>query len=176
MNSFEDYFYLGHIINPHGFLGKVNAYLDTDAPQEYKELDAVFININGSLVPYFILSIKILNQKAIISFQDVGTIEQSEFLTKKEMYLPLSQLPKLTGNQFYFHEIDGFEIIDANYGSLGLLKEVIEYPSQAVLQVFYKKKEVLIPINSNIIKKLDRDKKCIYIDAPDGLIDMYLDV
>lgn len=176
MNSFDDYFYLGHIINPHGFLGKVNAYLDTDEPQEYKELDAVFININGSLVPYFIQSIKILKQKAIISFQDVDNIEKSEFLTKKELYLPLSKLPSLTGNQFYFHEIDGFEIIDANYGSLGLLKEVIEYPSQSVLQVFYKKKEILIPINSNIIKKLDRDKKCIHIDAPDGLIEMYLDV
>ncbi len=174
MSNFNDYFYLGNVINPHGFRGELNIYLDTDEPQEYKNMDAVFLNINGSLVPYFITSIKILNQKAIVRFQDVDDIDKAMLLAKKEIYLPISALPELTGNQFYYHEVLGFDIIDEAFGKLGPIKEVLEYPNQAVLQVFHKGKEVLVPINKTIITKVDREEKCIHINAPDGLIDMYL--
>ncbi len=174
MSTFDDYYYLGNIINPHGFKGKLNVYLDTDEPAAYDQLDALFLNIKGGLVPYFIESIKIRNQKAVLELQDVDTLEKASLLSKTEMYLPLSTLPTLEGNQFYYHEVVGFEIIDKEYGSLGAIKEVLEYPNQAVLQVFTKEKEVLIPINSGIIQKVDRSHKTIHIQAPDGLISMYL--
>ena len=48
MSSMDDYYYLGKIIKPHGFDGKVNTYLDTDDPSFYQELDVVFINFNNS--------------------------------------------------------------------------------------------------------------------------------
>jgi 16S rRNA processing protein RimM len=36
-------------------------------------------------------------------------------------------------------------------------------------------KEILIPIIDSIIDKVDRDSKTIYITAPNGLIDIYLE-
>ena len=175
MNAFKDYFYLGIITKIHGNEGNISAFIDVDEPQQYSGLDMVFLNINSTPIPYFITSIKILNHKAIITFEGVDNIEKASALIKTELYLPITLLPKLTGNKFYFHEVEGFTIVDENYGELGKLKEVLDYPNQAVLQVFHKEKEVLIPISDDIILKVDREAKTINVKAPPGLIEIYLD-
>jgi 16S rRNA processing protein RimM len=83
-------------------------------------------------------------------------------------------LPKLSGKQFYYHEIVGFTVVDTEKGELGPVTEVLEYPTQAILQVMKDKKEVLIPILEQVIQNVDRDTKVLTITAPEGLIDMYL--
>ncbi len=174
MDAFKEYFFLGVINKIHGNNGNVSAYLDVDNPQQYTGLDLAFLNINGAPIPHFIEDIKILNNKAIIAFEGVDTIEKAGTLVRKEMFLPLSILPALSGNKFYYHEVAGFTIIDETYGELGILKEVLDYPNQAVLQVFHHDKEVLIPINDDIILKVNRKEKTIHVKAPEGLIDIYL--
>ena len=42
------------------------------------------------------------------------------------------------------------------------------------MQIFQDKKEILIPLNQDFIKKIDFKKKSILIDAPEGLIGFYL--
>ncbi len=174
MDAFKDYYYLGKITKIHGNNGELTAFLDVDEPLEYEMLDMVFLNINKSPVPYFIKNIRILNNKAVISFEDVDDIDKASGLVKKEMYLPLSTLPELTGNKFYYHEVAGFNVVDENYGELGTIKEILDYPNQAVMQIFRGDKEVLIPVNDDIISKVDRETRTIHIKAPEGLIDIYL--
>ena len=174
MDEFNDYFYLGKVIKPHGYEGKVTIFLDTDEPQEYTDIEMFYINISGNLVPYFIEELSLLNNKAVIRFMDVDTIEKSEALVNKEIYLPASLLPELTGNKFYYHEVKGMVVIDENFGELGPITSVLEYPNQAVLQVFVNGKEVLIPISKEIIIDVDRAKNKMTIKAPDGLLDIYL--
>jgi 16S rRNA processing protein RimM len=175
MDAFKEYFYLGIITKIHGNNGEVTAYLDVDSPKQYAGLDMIFLSINNSPVPYFIESVKILNNKAIIAFEGIDSIAKASALIKKEMFLPLSVLPPLTGNKFYYHEVEGFTVIDEKHGELGLIKEILDYPNQAVIQVFHKEKEILIPLNDDIIKKVDRNAKTIDVKAPEGLIEIYLE-
>ena len=175
MLNLDDYFFLGKITKPHSFDGRVNIWLDVDVPDEYSSLEMVFVEHDNNLIPYFIESIQILNNKGIVSFQDVDDLEAAEALSQKDLYLPLSVLPKKTGNAFYFHEIIGFVVVDSKKGILGPIKKVLDYPNQALLQVFTEdNKEVLIPLSDEIIKKVDRRKKQISIEAPEGLLEIYL--
>lgn len=174
MDDFNDYFYLGKVAKLHGYEGKLSIYLDTDEPQEYRDIKMIFMNIGGNLVPYFISEISILNNKAIINFMDVDDIEKAEGLINREIYLPVDMLPELTGNKFYYHEVKDMMVIDDNFGKLGQICNVLEYPNQAVLQVYYDNKEVLIPISDDIILNVDRKKNCMTIKAPDGLLDIYI--
>ena len=173
----EECYYLGKVTKPNGYLGGVNIYLDVDEPHEYEELVAVFIEDRNSLIPYFIKNINIHTSKntAVVYFEDIEDFDAAQALVNKHLYLPMSSLPKLKGNQFYFHEIVGYQIIDQKEGNLGEIKEVLDYPNQALFQTFYKNKEVLIPINDDIIQKVDRKKKEILVQLPEGLLDVYLD-
>ena len=85
----------------------------------------------------------------------------------------MSFLPELEGNQFYFHEVIGFEVIDKEKGNIGKIKEFID-TNQTIMIIENGEKEILIPVVDEVIDRLDRDAKTMYITAPDGLIDIYL--
>lgn len=169
----EECFQLGKITKPFGYKGQVVFFLDVDCPDDYQGLDAVFVEVKNSLVPYFIKEIKINGNKAVVTFEET-TPDEAAALVGCRLFLPLAMLPKLDGNRFYFHEIIGWKVIDQEKGDIGTIASVIDYPAQALFQIMNNDKEILIPVIDQVIKKVDREKKIIFIEAPNGLIDLYL--
>lgn len=170
----EDCFYLGRVAKTHGIKGEITIKLDVDDPSAYYNMKYFLLEINKVLTPFFVEKVVSSGDKFFVTIQDIKTVEAASALTGKEVYLPLEMLPKLSGKQFYYHEVKGFLVVDAEKGELGSIADVIEYPTQAIIQVFKDKKEILIPILDQVIQKVDRKYKKLYIKAPEGLIDMYL--
>ncbi|MBQ4377139.1 MAG: 16S rRNA processing protein RimM [Bacteroidales bacterium] len=169
----EECYQLGKITKPFGFKGQVIFFLDVDDPMAYEGLESAFVEVKGALVPYFFKIININGNKATVQFDDL-TAEQALALVGGDLYLPLSMLPKLTGNQFYFHEVEGFNVIDSQHGDIGTIRTVIDYPAQPLFQIFKGETEILIPVVDPVIDRVDRENKTIYITAPKGLIELYL--
>ena len=164
---------LGRITKAWGYKGQVVLFLDVDTPEDYLGLDSAFVEVKGKLVPYFFHVDNLNGNKAVITFEDL-TAEQSIALVGHEVYLPLTLLPKLEGNKFYFHEVVGFSVIDEQKGDIGTLASVIDHPAQPLFQVMKNGIEILIPVIDPVIKRVDREHKTLYIEAPNGLIDLYL--
>ena len=171
----NDFYYLGKILKSYGNKGQLLVHLNVDEPEKYLQLESVYLDVYGERIPYFITKVELKNSNlAIFSFADVLTSDEAEEYAGREMYLPVSNLPKLSGKQFYFHEVEGFAVIDTRHGTLGILESVVDLHKQALFQVRGGKKEILIPAVDEIIKEIDREKKIIHIEAPEGLIDIYL--
>ena len=172
----EDCFYLGKIVKKYSFKGEVLLKLDTDQPELYEYLDALFLDINNSLIPYFIEKSQLHKSNLLrLKFEDVSSEIDAEQLLKKEVYLPLALLPKLEGNTFYYHEIIGFHVVDENFGSVGLISGVNDSTAQVLLEIDRNGTEILIPLNDDIIRVVDRNKKTVTVHTPPGLIDLYLE-
>ena len=170
----NEYYYLGHITKPFGIKGQLCCYFDTDEPEKYANLDAVFIDLDDEKLPYLIEDIQYRGANTfVIKFADVDE-EEAKSLVKAELYLPLSELPPLTGNKFYFHEVIGFKVIDEEKGEVGTCQDFIDISHHPIMQIDHDGVEVLIPAIDEIFKKVDRENKTIYIQAPEGLIDVYL--
>lgn len=171
----EDCFYLGKIVKKYSFKGELLAKLDTDEPDLYDNLDAVFIDLRGNLVPFFIEASQLHKSDLLrLKFEDVDTEADADALIKTELYLPLDLLPKLDGDKFYFHEVIGFTIIDKKFGKVGILKGINDSTAQALFEVDRDGVEILIPMNDEFISKVDREHKIIEVNTPEGLIDLYL--
>jgi 16S rRNA processing protein RimM len=171
----DDFYFLGKILKTHGNKGQVLVHFDVDDPEAYENLESVYLDLHGERIPFFIDSIELKhNRKAVTKFQDFDTLEDAESLQGLEMYLPVTQLPKLSGNRFYYHEIKGFNVMDEHHGDIGFIEDILELPHQALFQVRFGEKEILVPIVDEIILKVDRKKKVLFIDAPAGLIEIYL--
>ena len=171
---FEDYFYLGKITKKFGLKGELIVYLDTDEPAKYHSLESVFLNIDEEPIPFFISEIKIKsNHQLIVLFEGMDDASSAHYVNT-DLYLPLSVLPKLSGNKFYYHEITGFSIIDKNRGNIGVCQDVLDYTHQAIMQIISEKGEILIPLVDNYIKNVDRENRIIEIEAPPGLMELYV--
>lgn len=173
-----DCFYLGHIAKLHGYKGEVSLFFDTSHPNEYAQLDRFFLEISGNLTPFFVENIEPKTKGFYkVKIEGVDTEQDAKNLLKKEIYLPLSLLPELSGNNFYDHEVMGFTIIDHQFGEIGKLTQIIDDKANPLLQIQNeeKNKEVLLPLMKGLIQVVDRAKKELHVKAPEGLISLYLD-
>ena len=172
----EKCFYVGRIVKTHGIKGEVTLRIDNDDFDDIEELNYFLLDLNDKLIPFFIENIGYHSNKSFILFQDINTLEAASQLVGKAAYLPLDLLPEREGSDFYSHEVIDFVVIDDEKGELGKVKEIIEYPTQSLIQIIKDDKEILIPIHEDIVKNVDREGKKICIKAPSGLIDMYLGI
>lgn len=171
----EDCFYLGKIAKKFSFRGEVLAYLDTDEPELYENLESVFVEIDKHLIPFFIETSSLhKNDFLRIRFEDVKNEDEADEILGCAIYLPLRMLPKLTGNKFYFHEVIGFEIEDKQKGVFGKIQSINDSTAQPLFEVLNGDVEILVPMIDQFLVKVDRENKKIIMDLPDGLIDMYL--
>ncbi|MGM0479453.1 MAG: ribosome maturation factor RimM [Bacteroidota bacterium] len=174
-----DCFQLGHVAKLHGYKGEVSLFFDTSHPEDYANLDAIFIELNGHLTPFFIEEIDLRsNRFARVCLEGVRGEKEARQLLQKEIYLPMAVLPKLEGPHFYDHEVIGFAVLDEVKGMIGTLKEVVDYENNPLLRVICiengEEKEILLPLNTGLVKQVDRAGQTLSVDAPEGLIDMYL--
>ncbi len=173
----DDCYQVGHITKTHGVNGELVLFLDVDDPTEYADLDSVLLEVKNELIPYFIESLAIVKgSRAIVAFEDVDTIEQAERLINCGAFLPLDNLEPITDEtRFYFHEIVGYQVVDANEGPLGIVRGVYAMNAQDLIAMDYQGKEVLIPINSDIVPTINRAEQKLNVVLPDGLLAIYME-
>ena len=169
----EDCYYLGKITRTHGLQGNVVLKLDTDQPEMYTKLDGIFVEINGLLTPFFVEKQQWHKTDKIISFKNASEAMVGQTVGKN-VFLPLTTLPELKGNQFYYHEVTGFQIVDENGASCGTIKEINDQTAQHYFITQLDGKEILIPVIKDWILSVDRTEKKITMQLPDGLLDVFL--
>jgi len=171
----KDFYFLGKITKTSGYKGNLMFFFDVDDIGPYHDLGVVFIDISGELIPFVITNLQFKNNRnAIVKLEDITTEEQALALVGYELYLPLSFLPNLSGNKFYFHEVTGFTVLDINYGIIGEIDHVFDQSGHAIFVIQGNGKEILIPVTDEFIKNVDRLKRTIEIETPPGLIEIYL--
>jgi len=171
----EDCYYLGKIVSKHSFKGEVHVKLDTDEPQLYENLESVFVALGNNLVPFFIEQCRLHKTNLLrVRFEDVQDESAADRILGCKVYLPLNMLPELSGNKFYYHEVIGFALQDKNHGDIGIITGINDSVAQALFEAEKNGKQLLLPITDALIHKVDRGARIIHVEAPEGLIDLYL--
>jgi len=168
----DDCYQLGEVVKTHGLRGEVSMFIDADFPEEYEELESVFLLQHGKPVPFFIESIQINGNKALVKFEDVDSIESAAEIVKTKILLPLSSLPKLSEGGYYFHQLIGCKVYE-NDILIGEVQSIIDLNGNELLVIQEGEKEILIPMKDEILMMVDVSNKKIEVKLPDGLLDLY---
>lgn len=172
----KDCFYLGKIVKKHSFKGEVVIKLDTDEPELYSNMESVFVDLGNNLVPFFIEKSSLSKDTFLrVKFEDVSTEADADAILKSDIYLPLSLLPKLSGNKFYYHEVIGFTVVDQNFGEVGTIMHINDKAAQPLFEIDRDGNDIFIPMIDDFIKKIDRENKIVEVNTPQGLIELYLE-
>lgn len=176
--TLDETYQLGYILKTHGLRGHVAAHFDVDDVADYLKLKKVYLTLPGAptkLVEHKVEKVQAQSgNKVLLKLHGIERIEEAELLRGSQLHLPLTQLPELEDDQFYFHDVIGFTVVDENLGPLGLVENFYELPQQDMLAMRYQGQEVLIPVVDELVSHANQEKKEIYVNLPEGLLDVYL--
>lgn len=157
--------YVGKVVNTHGIKGEIRILSHF---QFRENAFKVGTNIIINDEKYKINSYRRHKQFDMITLDGYNNINDVLFLLKKKVYKEKSELA-LEKNQILDSELLSFKVID-KYGNSGIIKEVFYASStNKIIRVMFAK-EVLIPLDSPFIKKIDIDNKQIEVDLIEGMI------
>lgn len=163
-------FKVGYVAKTHGLKGEVTIiYTDVS---DLESVKSVFIELKNNLVPYFIEHISSRLDKAFIKFEDIDSLEAAAMIKGCSIYLDKSLRPKLKKGEFYDDEVIDFTVEDEELGLLGAIKEVVQSGPSRLLALDYLGKEVLIPVNGPFIQSINKTKKKMVVQLPDGFLDL----
>jgi 16S rRNA processing protein RimM len=168
-------FKIGFVLKTHGLKGEVTIALDEYSAEDMSSIQSLlplFVDIDKRLVPFFIESMSSSGSKVFVKFEDVNSVEDAAKLVKRPIYLQKSARPKAGKGEFYDDEVIDFSVTDETVGPLGKIVEVIKAGPNRLLVLDHQGKEVLIPINSPFIIQINKSKRMLTVNLPEGFLDI----
>ena len=169
----KNYRSIGKIVSSFGLKGEVILLHQLGKKTSLKGLEVLFIEQKkDEMLPYFIKSTRIKSDDEIyLQLEGIDVKEKTKPVLQKQVWLPEEDFEKYAGKSSAISLI-GFHIINEQE-DLGEILEVIEQPHQIICRISLQEKEVLIPLHEETIKKIDKKKKEVHVELPEGLLDVY---
>ena len=169
-----DYIQIGFTKKTHGVAGEIKVAIDELYEDLFLEADRVFIEMKGAKMPFFLESVR-GGGELIVHFEDVKNREEAYLLQSRPIFLPVSEVPaslSLAEEVLEYAYLEGYTVIDIHAGVLGEIEEVLDMPQQEMALIRYQGKDILLPLNENLIELIDEKKQQITVNLPEGLIDL----
>ncbi|SEN24526.1 16S rRNA processing protein RimM [bacterium A37T11] len=169
----HDSFSIGYISKTRGLKGELQVFFEEEDYQDL-DLDVIFIDIDRRLVPFFVSSSKLHdNRTGYFFLEDVDHVDKAKALVRHTVYLPNSKKPVRDADDFRITDLKGYLVKDKNHGELGEIIEVHQYPQHDVAAISYKFRELLIPLNDSFIISINKEEGILETDLPEGLVELY---
>ncbi|MBK8966116.1 MAG: ribosome maturation factor RimM [Saprospiraceae bacterium] len=166
------YTQIGTTKKSHGVHGELKVNIDEAYEDIFLEADRVFLELRGTMQPFFIESIR-GQADLIVRFDDVQTPEAARLLQIRGIFLPTEELPQIVESNAdgpEYSRLTGYRMVDARVGEIGTIRDVMEMPQQELAAVDYQGREILIPLNPQFIQSVDEGAKQVLVDLPEGLL------
>jgi 16S rRNA processing protein RimM len=172
----KDYFSIGKIVASHGLTGEIVLQHALGKKTDLRGLQTIFIEErNDSFLPYFIENATAKNQEEVyIKLEGFNTKESARRLNQKEVWLLKADFDKYAAKSSPITLL-GYMMVNEGE-EIGEVVEVIEQPMQVLCKIIYRGNEALIPIHEESLEKIDKKNKRVYVDLPEGLLEIYTSI
>ena len=167
----EEVFKIGIINKPHGVKGEVSFTFTGDIFDRVEDCDYLVLLLDGILVPFFIEEYRFRSDNvALVKFEGIDSTEKARTLTNVEVYYPVKFMDDQEEISSWNYFI-GFRVEDVHHGCLGTVVDVDDATMNVLFVIENGDEEVLLPAHEEFILDIDRKKKILRVDIPDGLLD-----
>lgn len=165
---------VGFIHKPHGIHGELVIRFQEEYYETLEEYPTLFLEIDNLLVPYFISEdgLRFKSGESVITRLDwVDSDKKAKDLCGLSVYVNEEDVMEMEG-EMTSHELVGFQLFDETLGPIGEIDDVHDYAGNLLLSVEYQGKEVLIPLNEDLIVRVDEELREIELRIPEGLFEL----
>ena len=155
----EDLVAIAKIAKPRGLRGEVVAKVLTDFPERFENLERVFaVSEKGKTSEIELEKFWFQNERIILKFAGIDSIEEAETLRNFEICVPESEAVELEEDEFFDWELEDCEIVTIEGEKIGKVKEVFRAGENVNLVVEDGRKRFLIPFVEAICTEVDIEK------------------
>ncbi len=168
----ENLVFLGTLLKPHGIHGDMILKLNNLHPDDLPEMESIFIEIEGLIIPFFISQYSDINESSLlVGLDDIKSNEEAKKLTGCMVYVTKDKLDITDNLHLKKQDIIGYDVIDRKHGDIGTITDFLNIRDNPLLKVAGKGKEFMIPFHSDMVLKIDNKKKTVTTEIPEGLLD-----
>ena len=162
---------IARIARPRGVRGELVAEVLTDFPERFDGLkNATAVLPNGSRRELKIENAWFQNDRIVMKFEGVDSIEAADELREADICVPESDAVPLDEGEFFDWQLEGCIAVTVGGDTLGTVKELMRTGGTEVL-VIEGEREYLVPFAESICTEVDIENKRIVIDPPEGLLE-----
>ncbi len=165
---------VGIIRKAHGVRGEASVEPWTDSPGRFNDLRAVTLVSpdDAETRSAEIESSRAHGDRALVKFKDIDSPEALRDLRNWTIEIPMAEARKLDRGEYFLHDLEGLELVDAAGERRGVVKEAYEGGGGILLNVEGPNGEFEVPFAEEICTKIDLRRKKIIVDLPEGLDDL----
>jgi 16S rRNA processing protein RimM len=168
---------VGYVQKPHSLKGEVVLIFDKESDKGLEEIELVLIEVDGGLVPFFIEEDGLrfrTDESAICRLKFIDSFTKAKELAGCKVFVFDNEFED-SDDQGATSSLIGMRAFDAKYGEIGLISRLDDFSGNLVITVDHKLAEIMIPLSDEIVTMIDEEKREIYLNCPDGLIEIYFE-
>ena len=159
---------LGHVSGLFGVKGWVKVFSYTDPREQITKYTQWYLG-NQQAQPIQLEEGQAHKQGVIAKLVGIDDRDRAATIVKQDIWVDKSDLPTLSENEYYWHDLIGCLVRDSTDTVIGKVHDLIETGANDVLVVVAdstkNKTEHLIPyIQGQVIKSIDLDKQQIQVE------------
>jgi 16S rRNA processing protein RimM len=161
---------IGRIAGVHGLRGglKLVSYAESlDAFAAGRRWKAV--TPRGAETAVEVLEARPQGRSAALFLRGVTDRDRAVPLVGCDLYVDLQDLPPLPDGTYYWADLVGLEVFDADGRHLGAIRSVFETGSNDVYVVGLNDREILLPATRAVVRRVDLGARRMDVALPEGL-------
>lgn len=168
----EDFIEIGYFQKPHSYKGQIPIFVTSPHEVLYGKLQFLMLEINGMLTPFFIEKID-AKGKILVKLENCNSDVEAKKYQSKKIFVHKEFI--IESDETEIDSLVGYTLIDKSFGEVGKIERIEEMPGNDMFVVKKGEKEILLPIVDDLIIEIDDELKTISYQAPEGLIEIYLE-
>ncbi|MGN0183460.1 MAG: ribosome maturation factor RimM [Candidatus Ornithomonoglobus sp.] len=163
---------IGKIVNTHGLRGEVKVVPWMDYPEDFEELESIFIKTRKEMKPVEIENVRYQKNNLIVKFKGFDDINEIEQYKNCILYADREELGELPEGVHYIVDLIGLDVVNEEGEKLGVLSDVFNTGANDVYDVKREgKRNLLLPVIDEVVKNIDVEGGKITVHVMEGLDD-----
>ncbi len=158
---------------PHGVKGELS-FTFTDDIFDRVDCDYLICLLDGILVPFFVEEYRFRSDTtALVKLERIDTAERARMFTNIEVYFPkkYADEEEETDDIPTWNYFVGFRVKDVRHGDLGEIVAVDDSTMNVLFAIEKDGEEILLPAHEEFMVKLEKKKRLLTVDVPEGLLE-----
>ena len=169
---YTDHVKIGTVVSKHGYKGDIKISVSSNNRDTFPDLKYLFIDLDGCFIPFTIDNLRSFSKNVlIVKLKEIRSEDEVDEVIHKNIYVDSTEIESIIDSGFFYNDLINFEVI-TDSKNIGRIENINSKLPQPVFEIIYDSRKVLIPIHEDLIKKIDKENKIIYLDIPNGLLEI----